>query len=76
VLRHKLAAVLAAAASGKLVDASLDEAGLKVAPIRREERERAKALSRRLYALMPRITSHRVHSRYTGMRGILCSRVR
>lgn len=55
VLRHKLAAVLAAAAAGTLVDASLDEAGLKVAPIRREQRERAKALSRRLYALMPRI---------------------
>jgi TnpA family transposase len=55
VLRDKLAAVLTAAASGKLVDASIDEAGLKVAPIRREQRERAKTLSRRLYALMPRI---------------------
>ena len=55
VLREKLEAVLAATAAGKLVDASLDEAGLKVAPIRREQRERAKTLSRRLYALMPRI---------------------
>jgi TnpA family transposase len=54
-LRTKLKAVLAAAAGGKLVDASLTEAGLKVAPIRREQRDRAKALSRRLYALVPRI---------------------
>ena len=55
VLRNKLKAVLAAAAAGSLVDASLTEAGLKVAPIRREQRDRAKVLSRRLYALVPRI---------------------
>ena len=55
VLREKLKAVLAAAAAGKLVDASLDEVGLKVAPIRRDQRARARTLSRRLYALMPRI---------------------
>ncbi|MBY0331339.1 MAG: Tn3 family transposase [Acetobacteraceae bacterium] len=55
VLREKLRAVLAAAKRGKLVDAALDEAGLRVAPIRREQRERAKVLSRRLYALVPRI---------------------
>ena len=55
VLREKLKVVLAAAAAGNLVDASLTEAGLKVAPIRREQRDRAKALSRRLYALVPRI---------------------
>ena len=54
-LRGKLKAVLAAAAAGKLVDASLNKAGLKVAPIRREQRERVKTLSRRLYALMSRI---------------------
>jgi TnpA family transposase len=55
VLREKLKVVLAAAAAGNLVDASLTKAGLKVAPIRREQRNRAKALSRRLYALVPRI---------------------
>ena len=55
VLREKRQAVLAAAAAGTLVDATFDEAGLKVAPIRREQRDRARALSRRLYALMPRI---------------------
>jgi TnpA family transposase len=55
VLRDKLKVVLATATAGKLVDASLNEAGLKVAPIRREQRDRAKALSRRLYALVPRI---------------------
>ena len=46
VLRAKLKVVLAAAAAGNLVDASLTEAGLKVSPIRREQRDRAKALSR------------------------------
>jgi TnpA family transposase len=55
VLCDKLKVVLATAAAGKLVDASLTEAGLKVAPIRREQRDRAKVLSRRLYALVPRI---------------------
>jgi TnpA family transposase len=55
LLRAKLKAVLAAAAAGKLVDASLTAAGLKVAPIRREQRDRAKTLSRRLDALVPRI---------------------
>ena len=55
VLREKLKATLAAAAASRLVDASLTEAGLKVAPIRREQRDRARALSRRLYALVPRI---------------------
>jgi hypothetical protein len=55
VLREKLKAVLAAAAVGSLVDASLTEAGLKVTPIRREQRDRAKVLSRRLYTLVPRI---------------------
>ena len=55
VLREKLKTVLAVAAAGKLVDASLGKAGLKVAPIRREQRDRACTLSRRLYALMPRI---------------------
>lgn len=55
VLREKLKAVLAAAAASELVDASLTEAGLKVAPIRREQRDRVRTLSRRLYALVPRI---------------------
>ena len=55
VLREKLACRARRAAAGELVDASLDGAGLKVAPIRREDRDRAKPLSRRLYALMPRI---------------------
>ena len=55
MLREKLKAALAAAAASRLVDASLTEAGLKVAPIRREQRDRARALSRRLYALVPRI---------------------
>jgi TnpA family transposase len=55
VLREKLDVVLAASAAGKLVDASINEAGLEVAPIRREQQDHARTLSRQLYALMPRI---------------------
>ena len=55
VPREKLKVVLAAAAAGNLADASLTEAGLKVAPIRREQRDRAKALGRRLHAPVPRL---------------------
>lgn len=55
VLREKLTVALAAATAGTLVDASLADAGLKVSPIRREQSDRAKALRRRLYALMPSI---------------------
>ena len=53
-LDTKLRTLASEAVAGRLPDASIADAGLTVAPIRRDEQE-AKALSGRLYNLMPRI---------------------
>jgi TnpA family transposase len=54
-LDRKLRALSAAAAKNELPDAVIDADGLTVSPIRREEQDQAKALSSRLYSLMPRV---------------------
>lgn len=54
-LDAKLKGLAAAAAAGHLPDVSITEEGLYLSPIRREEQDQAKALSARLYALMPRV---------------------
>lgn len=54
-LDAKLKGLAAAAAADRLPEASITEDGLSLSPIRREEQDQAKALSTRLYALMPRV---------------------
>jgi TnpA family transposase len=55
VLKARLEQLAAEAAAGRLVDATISDAGLSISPIRREEQDAARALSSRLYALIPRI---------------------
>nr|WP_157091797.1 Tn3 family transposase [Methylobacterium nodulans] len=54
-LEQKLSALSAAAAKNELPDAAINADGLTVSPVRREEQDQAKALSSRLYNLMPRV---------------------
>jgi Tn3 transposase DDE domain len=54
-LDRKLKALSLAAAKDQLPEAAITTDGLTVSPIRREEQEQARALSSRLYNLMPRI---------------------
>ena len=54
-LDRKLRALSAAAARNRLPDAAITADGLTIAPIRREKQEQARALSSRLYNLMPRV---------------------
>lgn len=51
----KLKALAIAAAKNQLPEAAITAAGLTISPIRREEQEQARALSSRLYNLMPRV---------------------
>ena len=54
-LDRKLKALSLAAAKDLLPEATITTDGLTISPIRREEQEQAKALSSRLYNLMPRV---------------------
>jgi TnpA family transposase len=54
-LDRKLKALALAAAKDQLPEAAITTDGLTVSPIRREEQDQARALSSRLYNLMPRI---------------------
>jgi TnpA family transposase len=55
VLKARLEQLAAEAAAGHLVDATITDAGLSISPLRREGQDAARALSSRLYALVPRI---------------------
>ena len=55
VLQAKLERLAAEAVAGRLTDATITDAGLSISPIRREDQYDARALSNRLYGLMPRI---------------------
>ena len=55
VLRAKLETLATEAAAGRLADATITDAGLSISPIRRQDQDDARALSARLYNLMPRI---------------------
>ena len=55
LLEDRLRTLAALAEADDLVDARIDEGGLTVSPLRSEEEKVVKALSRRLYALVPRI---------------------
>ncbi len=54
-LDRKLTALSIAAAKDRLPDAAITADGLTLSPIRREKQEQARALSSRLYNLMPRV---------------------
>jgi len=55
VLRAKLEQLAAEATAGRLTDATINETGLSISPIRREDQDATRTLSSRLYTLMPRI---------------------
>jgi len=55
LLDLKLNALSVAATKNQLPEAAITADGLTISPIRREEREQARALSSRLYNLMPRV---------------------
>src|SRR5271166_19724 len=55
LLDLKLNALSLAATKNQLPDAAITADGLTISPIRREEQEHARALSSRLYNLMPRV---------------------
>jgi hypothetical protein len=54
-LDARLKALAVAAANGTIPDATLTGKGLSISPIGEEDRDRIVALSRRLYALVPRV---------------------
>ncbi|EFJ1763477.1 transposase, partial [Escherichia coli] len=54
-LNAKLKALAKAASENAISDAELSSRGLSVSPIREEESDKIKALSRKLYMLVPRI---------------------
>ena len=55
LLETRLREVDTLAAAGKLPEASLTEEGLSISPIRKNENEAADMITRRLYAMMPRL---------------------
>ena len=55
LLGTRLREVDALAAAGELSEASLTEEGLSISPIRKSESEAAKTITRRLYAMLPRL---------------------
>ena len=55
MLDRKLRALSIAAAKNQLPEAAITADGLTILPIRREEQQQARALSSRLYNLMPRV---------------------
>lgn len=55
ILDARLKALAEAAAANTIPDAAITPDGLTVAPIRRDERDHAQTLSRRLYNIVPRV---------------------
>ncbi|MGH7105509.1 MAG: Tn3 family transposase [Acetobacteraceae bacterium] len=55
ILDARLKALAAAAAANTIPDAAITPDGLTLAPIRRDERDQAQTLSRRLYNIVPRV---------------------